>query len=212
MTDCSGGDGGYPGRDAASATVRDAKMLEDTMREAIRTSPDSFLTPLVHVASKKANDWIHEIQSSTWVVAERDGKSVGIASCKPPEQGKDQESGHDSRYIESAWIDPDLRGRRLGERLIRYLMAAEFRKNPDIERFLLWVFERNRSCISLYERMGFLQTGDRHDGFRAEIKYRLDVTPGISTDSWQAADEVLLGDDKERCRITYRVLGEGDSA
>ena len=62
------------------------------------------------------------------MVAERGGKGVGVAACKPPEQGKDEESGHDSRYIESVWIDPDLRGRRLGERLIRYLMAAEFQK------------------------------------------------------------------------------------
>jgi hypothetical protein len=75
MTDCGGGTERPNGASAGSAIFQDAKVLADTMREAIRTSPDSFLTTLVDVTSKRENDWIHEIQSSTWVVAERDGKA-----------------------------------------------------------------------------------------------------------------------------------------
>ena len=212
MTDYDEGAGGLSGPNAGPAIFRDAKVLEDTMGKAISTSPDSFLTTLVEIASKKTNDWVHEIKSSTWVVAERDGKGVGVAACKPPDQGKDEESGHDSRYIESVWIDPHLRRRRLGERLIKYLMAAEFRKNPGIRQFLLWVFEANSPAISLYKRMDFVFTGDRHDGPRPEIKYRLDVNHETYTDSWQAADKVLLGDSKEKYGVTYRMLGQGDSA
>ena len=212
MTDYGEEAGGLSGPNAGPVICRDAKVLEETMGKAISTSPDSFLTTLVDVASKKANDWVQEIKSSTWVVAERGGKGVGVAACKPPEQDKDEESGHDSRYIESVWIDPHLRGRRLGERLIRYLMAAESQKNPGIRQFLLWVFETNSPAISLYKRMDFVLTGDRHDGSRPEIKYRLDVDPETYPDSWQATDEALLGDGKEKYRVTYRVLGEGDSA
>jgi ribosomal protein S18 acetylase RimI-like enzyme len=212
MTDYDEGSGGLSGPNAGPAIFRDAKVLEDTMGKAISTSPDSFLTTLIDIASKKANDWVHEIRSSTWVVAERGGKGVGVAACKPPEQGQDEESGHDSRYIESVWIDPHLRGRRLGERLIRYLMAAESQKNPGIRQFLLWVFETNSPAISLYKRMDFVLTGDRHDGPRPEIKYRLDVNHEAYTDSWQAADEVLLDDSKGKYGVTYRMLGQGDSA
>jgi ribosomal protein S18 acetylase RimI-like enzyme len=211
MTDRSGELGDPLGANAASVIFRDAKTLEDAMRKAIGTSPDSFLTTLVDVASKQVNDWIREIQSSTWVVAERDGKGVGIAACKPPEQGKDEESDHDSRYIESVWVDPRFRGRRLGERLIRYLIAVEFQKNPGLRQFLLWVFETNSSAISLYKRMDFEFTGDRHDGSRPEIKYRLDVNPETYKDSRQTAGEALLTNGKETYGVTYRVLGEGDS-
>lgn len=211
MTDRSGELGDPPGANAAPVIFRDAKTLEDAMRKAIGTSPDSFLTTLVDVASKKVNDWIREIQTSTWVVAERDGEGVGVAACKPPQQGQDEESDYDSRYIESVWIHPGLRGRRLGERLIRYLMAAEFRKNPDIRQFLLWVFETNESAISLYRRMDFVSTGDKHDGSRPEIKYRLNVNPETYPYSWQSADEALLDDSTEKYRVTYRVLGEADS-
>jgi len=212
MADCGGGAERPAGPSAGSAIFQDAQTLKVTMRDAISTSPNSFLTTLRDVASKEAEDWIQEIKSSTWVVAERDGEGVGVAACKPPEQGEDEESDHDSRYIESVWIHPRLRGRRLGERLIRYLIAVEFRKNPGIRQFLLWVFESNKSAISLYKRMEFVSTGDRHDGFRPEIKYRLDVSLKSYMDSWQTADEALVGDGMENYRVTYRVLGDGDSA
>lgn len=212
MADCGGGVERPAGMSVGSAIFQDAQTLKVTMRYAISTSPNSFLTTLRDVASKEADDWIHEIKSSTWVVAERDGEGVGVAACKPPQQGKDEESDHDSRYIESVWIHPRLRGRRLGERLIRFLMAAEFRKNPNIRQFLLWVFEANESAISLYKRMDFVSTGDKHDGFRPEVKYRLDLNPDTYPYSPQAADEALLDDGKEKYRVTYRVLGEGDSA
>lgn len=209
MADCGGGAERPAGMSVGSAIFQDAQTLKVTMRYAISTSPNSFLTTLRDVASKEADDWIHEIKSSTWVVAERDGEGVGVAACKPPQQGQDEESDQDSRYIESVWIHPRLRGRRLGERLIRYLMAAEFRKNPSIRQFLLWVFEANSPAISLYKRMDFVFTGDRHDDPRPEIKYRLDVDPGTYPDNWQATNEALLGDGKEKYRVTYRVLGEG---
>ena len=84
MTDYGEGAWGLSGPNAGPAIFRDAKVLEEIMGKAISTSPGSFTTTLVDIASKKANDWVHEIQSSTWVVAERDGKGIGVAACKPP--------------------------------------------------------------------------------------------------------------------------------
>ncbi|MGH3269879.1 MAG: GNAT family N-acetyltransferase [Trebonia sp.] len=192
--------------------MQDAETLRATRREAILTSPDSFLTTLGDVDTKKLGYWIDEIQSSTWVVAQQNGKVVGMAACKPPDQGEDEESHQDSRYIESVWIDPDLRGQRLGERLIGYLMAVEFLKNLNVRQFLLWVFETNLSAISLYKRLGFVRTPGEHEGVRTEIKYRLDVNPEIHAAIRQTVGEVGVVADKENYGVTYRVLGEGDSA
>jgi ribosomal protein S18 acetylase RimI-like enzyme len=190
------------------------------MREAIRTSPDSFLATLAHVEDKKDDYWIGQIRSSTWVVAERDRDVVGVAVSKFPEQGKDRESPQDSRYIESVWIDPAFRGNRLGERLIRYLMEVEIRKNPGISQFLLWVFETNSRAISLYERMNFTEMPDRNTdlmlerntGPMTEIKYRLHVDSETSADISRSVGEPVLLDEKLKHGVTYRVLGEGDSA
>jgi ribosomal protein S18 acetylase RimI-like enzyme len=206
MMHCSGGTGDPRGKSAA-AIFQDAKILEDTMHEAIRTSPDSFLTTLVDVASKEADDWIHEIKSSTWVVAERDGKGVGVAACKPPDPSKDREDWTESRYIESVWIHPDLRGNQLGERLINYLMAAECRKNKFVRRFLLWVFTTNSPAIKLYERLGFVQTAKQEEGGRTEIKYRFEVNSRSGVRIFTTADGAAFLADKQKYGVTYRVLG-----
>jgi ribosomal protein S18 acetylase RimI-like enzyme len=212
MTDCNGGTGDPRGTSAGAAIARDAKTLEDTMREAIRTSPDSFLATLVDVASKRANDWIHEIKSSTWVIAERDGKGVGVAACKPPDPSTDREDRTESRYIESVWIHPDLRGNQLGERLINYLMAAEHHKNQFVRRFLLWVFTTNSSAIKLYERLGFVQTAEQQEGIRTEIKYRLEVKSGTGARIFPTVHGAAFLADRQKYGVTYRVLGDEDPA
>lgn len=188
-----------------------ARTLQNAVRETIRTSPDSFLKTPGDVEAKGLDYWIHEIQSSTWVLAERDGLVVGVAAAKPPEGG-DEESAVDSRYIESVWIAPALRGHQLAERLISYLMKAEFRKNPDIRRFLLWVFDTNSSAINLYKRMEFIQTPDRHEGLRTEIKYRLSVNSETRLAICETMGKVALLNDSQQYGVTYRVLGKGDSA
>jgi len=215
MTDYGGGTERPIGASAGSAIDQDAKVLAATMREAIRTSPDSFVTTLVDIASKKVNDWIHEIQSSTWVVAERDGKGVGVAACKHPDPGIDKEDRADSRYIESVWIAPDLRGNRLGERLIKYLMHTEYRKSRLVRQYLLWVFPANESAINLYQRLGFVRVEAKEEEVSepeqedvSEIKYRLDVNPRTRAAIHETAGEAALLAVKAKWGVTYRVLGE----
>ena len=218
MTDYGGGTERPNGASVGFAIDQDAKVLAVTMEEAIRTSPDSFGTTLVDVASKKVNDWIHEIQSSTWVVAERNGKGVGVAACKHPDPGKDKEDRTESRYIESVWIAPELRGNRLGERLIKYLMHAEYRKSRLVRQYLLWVFPANEPAINLYRRLGFVQVDPKQEVSEpkqddvSEIKYCLDVNPNTRAAIRETASEAALLAVKEEWGVTYRVLGEGDSA
>jgi ribosomal protein S18 acetylase RimI-like enzyme len=200
---------GYRGGAASpvsEALEKQAETLRNVVREAVRTSPDSFFKTLSDVEAKETDYWIDEIQRSTWVVAERDGEVVGVAAAKFPEQGKDKESPRNSRYIESVWIDPNLRRRHLAERLIKYLMAVEFQKNPDINRFLLWVFETNLPAIKLYKYMKFAKTRQKHNGIKTEIKYRLYVSPRTRAAICQTVSRALV-EDKEKLRVTYRVLG-----
>lgn len=211
MTDYGGGTERPSDTSANSVVLQDAETLSAARREAISTSPGSFLTTLGDIDAKGLGYWINEVQSSTWVVAQRDGKAVGVAACKSPEWGKDEESPLDSRYIESVWIAPGLRGRQLGARLISYLMEAEFRRNPDIRQFLLWVFETNSFAIDLYKRMQFDQTRDRNEGFRTEVKYRLAVNPETRQTISQTASAAALLSDRQNYGVTYKVLGEGSS-
>lgn len=206
-------DAGKPGEEnIIPALYWDAKILRDALREAILTSPDSFLTTIEDVDTKSLDYWIGEMRASTWAVAERRGDVVGVAAAKRPDPYKDKEDQATTRYIESVWICPDLRGRRLSERLIRYLLEAEYRKSQDIRHFLLWVFTNNFSAIRLYEDMGFVRTPDTNRGIRTEIKYHLNINREIYAAVHLAVNDAARRQDERQLGVTYRILGGKDSA
>ncbi len=192
----------------SSALLWDAEILHDALHEAVRTSPDSFLKTVEDVETKPLDYWIDEILSSTWAVAQRAGEVVGLVAGKRPDSDNDAEDQAITRYIESVWIAPQLRGRGLGRRLIRYLLEAEYRRNQHIRQFLLWVFTTNYPAIRLYEQMGFVRTLEMNVGIRTEIKYRLDLDSVVHPAVGLTVNETARRQDRYHYGVTYRILGE----
>lgn len=202
----------HPWNSASSALRRDAKILQKALRKAVRTSPDAFSKTVEDVKEKPLDYWIDEIRSSTWAVAQRGRKVIGIVAGKRPDSDKDIEDQTITRYIESVWISPRFRRLGLGEQLIRYLLEEEYRKNKRIRYFLLWVFVTNESAIKFYERMGFVLTSERNEGVKTEIKYRLDLDSVVNAAVYLAVNDATRRADRRQYGVTYRILGEQDTA
>jgi ribosomal protein S18 acetylase RimI-like enzyme len=188
---------------------RDAEILHRAMREAVRTSPDSFLKTVEDVDAEPPDYWIAEIRSSNWAIAQRGDEVVGVAASKRPNPDMDREDPATARYIESVWVTPGLRRKRVGERLIKYLLAAEHRNNQYIKQFVLWVYTTNASAMRLYEHIGFVRTPERNVGIRTEIKYRLDFNPEVHTTIGLVPYGAQRHDQLHR-GVTYRMLGQPD--
>jgi ribosomal protein S18 acetylase RimI-like enzyme len=191
----------------SSVLRTDAEILYYAMREAVRTSPDSFLKTMKEVDAEPPDYWLNELRSAKWIVAQRDGEVVGVAGSKRPDPVKDREDPATARYIESVWVAPGLRRRRLGERLVKYLLAAEYWSNQRIGQFLLWVYVTNDSAMSLYKHIGFVETGESNEGARTEVKYRLDFNPEVHTTIGLAVNGDQRHDELHRA-VAYRVLGQ----
>jgi ribosomal protein S18 acetylase RimI-like enzyme len=189
----------------------DAEILHYAMREAVRTSPGSFVKTVEDVDAESLDYWINEIRSSTWAVAQRGGEVVGVVASKRPDPDKDREDPATVRYIESVWVAPGLRRKQLGERLIKYLLVAEYWNNQYIKQFVLWVFATNTSAMRLYEHIGFVRTPERNVGIRTEIKYRLDFNPEVHTTIGLVMNDSAHRQDHLYHGVTYRVLGQLDS-
>src|ERR1700760_3981505 len=200
---------GLMGIGAGFRPDRDAIILRDAVRKAVVTSADSFSRTPQDVDAAPLEDWGNELRSARWAVAEHSGEVVGLAASKPPNPRLDREDPDTARYIEQVWVHPDRRGRRLGERLGKYLLAAEYLQNHDLRQFLLWVYPENTPAISLYQRIGFKQTQERNEEPRTEIKYRLRFAPEVHTTLRLAAHQICQHDPFHR-RVTYRVLGQPD--
>jgi ribosomal protein S18 acetylase RimI-like enzyme len=195
---------------ASSALRWDAKILHYAMCEAVRTSPDSFLKTVEELDAEPPDYWIAEVQSAKWAVAQRRGEVVGVAASKRPHPDMDREDPATSRYIESVWVAPGLRRKRVGERLIKYLLTAEYWSNVCITEFVLWVYETNAPAMRLYEHIGFVGTPERNVGTRTEIKYRLDFDPEAHTTIGLVANGAQRRDQLHR-GVTYRVLGQPEA-
>jgi ribosomal protein S18 acetylase RimI-like enzyme len=192
----------------ASSVLRwDAEILHYAMREAVSTSPDSFLKTVEELDAQPPDYWVAEIQSAKWAVVQRGGEVVGVAASKRPHPDMDREDPATSRYIESVWVAPGLRRRRVGERLIKYLLTAEYWNNPYITQFVLWVYETNGPAMKLYKHIGFVETSEMNEGPRTEIKYRLDFNPEVHTTIGLTASRAQRQDQLHR-GVTYRVLGQ----
>jgi ribosomal protein S18 acetylase RimI-like enzyme len=196
----------------------DAEILHHAMREAVRTSPGSFLRTVEDVDAEPPGYWANEIRSSKWAVAQHSGAVVGLAAGKRPDPDMDREDPATARYIESVWVAPALRRKRLGERLIKYLLTAEYLDNHYIRQFLLWVWATNAPAMRLYEHLGFVRTPERNvvrtpernESTWTEIKYRLDFNPEVHTTLGLVANGAQRQDLPHR-GVTYRVLGQPDA-
>lgn len=195
----------------SSVLRADAEILHYVMREAVRTSPGSFLRTVEDVDAEPPDYWVNEVRSAKWAVAQHGAEVVGVAASKHPDPGMDREDPATARYIESVWVIPGLRRRRLGERLVKYLLTAEYWSNQSIKQFVLWVYAGNAAAMRLYEHIGFVKTPESNVGTRTEIKYRLDFNPEVHTTISLVPNGARLLDQLHR-GVTYRVLGHPEGS
>lgn len=189
----------------------DAETLQRAIRESISTSPEAFLKTVDDLNRMTVDYWEKDIGEATWAVIERAKQVVGIAVSREPHREADRDiKPEEARFIESVWITPELRGKQMGERLVRFLCEVECKRNQKIKQFLLWVFEENQRAICLYQRMKFVNTGISQDCNlvgRTEIKYQLTLDTAVVKATEKVANEDARRKDLDDFGVIYRVLG-----
>jgi ribosomal protein S18 acetylase RimI-like enzyme len=190
----------------------DAQILQWARSESVSTSPEAFLSTVAEIDEKPEAYWKNELRSSTWLVVEDGDKVLAIAAAKRPDDRDKENITNSPRacFIESVWIAPSVRRRGLGTLLVKYLV--EIQRSRGIQDFYLWVFDKNRPAIELYERLGFRPTGLAHVVDKPvrrprihEIQYVLmcdRVSPGDSEKTLGSLERDLLS-----YGVSYRLLG-----
>jgi GNAT superfamily N-acetyltransferase len=157
-------EGGQPSPDAV--TVR--RLVPDEWRElrrirlaALSESPSAFGSTYAQDAALTESDWRGRLEpdSSRGAVfgahlPGATGTLVGLSGGyvdDPPAAGGTVE-------LVSMWVSPDVRGLRVGQALVAAVLA--WARAQGAERVHLWVTEGNLSAERLYQRCGFLGTGE----------------------------------------------------
>jgi GNAT superfamily N-acetyltransferase len=131
---------------------------EDRYREvrlrALADAPQAFASTFERENGFSRDVWTSRLtsDSAVYLLAVDDGRAVGTASGRIEEQPG-------TAQLLGMWVAPEARGRGVGQALIE--MIVDWARGRGMERLGLWVTEANDPARALYEKSGFLPTGQR---------------------------------------------------
>ncbi len=125
----------------------DWELWRDLRHRCLTTDPDSFGSSLQREQGFTEEDWRSRLRGGRAVVAWVDGEPVATGGWAP--------EGPDRCAVVAMWVDPPVRGRGVGRRVLEHVLAS-VPAGADVE---LWVTDGNRAQV-LYEGSGFVRTGD----------------------------------------------------
>ncbi|MFJ1704774.1 GNAT family N-acetyltransferase [Kitasatospora sp. NPDC088346] len=117
---------------------------------ALADAPEAFGSTLAREQAFTEDVWRTRLSARNTLVAERDGRTVGLAGIVAAGPGRAE--------LVSMWVHPAARGLGVGDQLVR--AAVERAAELDLPEVLLWVTETNAPAERLYTRHGFGRTGE----------------------------------------------------
>lgn len=130
-----------------------ARLREFRLR-ALRDAPQAYFWPLAAEEQLPPDHW------ESWTggdrvmfVATRKDTWLAMAGCSL------RADGSDALDATGMWVDPLVRGQRLGERLIDEIVI--WGRERGAVRMDFAVTENNTVALALYRRLGFEPTGKR---------------------------------------------------
>ncbi|MEO7007061.1 MAG: GNAT family N-acetyltransferase [Terrimesophilobacter sp.] len=139
--------------DIRTATPDQWRTIRDLRLRALTDAPDAFCSTLEREQAFDESTWKSRLESAHTVFAWERADAVGTATGKPdPHEGG-------GREIVGMWVDPAHRGIGLATALIVELMR--WARAEGSSSIALWVAEDNEPARRLYEKCGFVATGER---------------------------------------------------
>jgi GNAT superfamily N-acetyltransferase len=129
------------------------ELVRDVRLAALREAPSAFGSTYAREAPFTEEQWRGRFSSrSVTFLAEvpGGGEPAGVA-------GVYEEDGQAD--VVSMWVRPAARGLGAGQALVE--AAADWAKGRGHDTLYLWVTETNAAARGLYERCGFIPTGER---------------------------------------------------
>jgi GNAT superfamily N-acetyltransferase len=138
-----------------AATLEDWGSYRDVRLAALRTDPGAFGSRFEDEARRGEDQWRERttIPDGATFLALADGRAVGTATAAPWD-GLDGVLG-----LFGMWVDPAWRGRGVGASLVEAVLG--FGREHGYPTVQLWVAEDEEAPRRLYERCGFVDTGER---------------------------------------------------
>ena len=129
---------------------------EDTLRvlrlQAMVDAPDQFGSTYEREAARSTDDWQRWFAPGATFIFENSSGPVGLAA------GVWADGEPSVVYLMAVWVHPSARGTGAGDALVQAVWV--WAESAGATTLRLEVVEGNGPAIALYERQGFMRTGD----------------------------------------------------
>ena len=133
-------------------TAAEGPRFRTIRLRALQDAPDAFGSTFEESAARPAESWAKQLLELPTFVAVENGLDVGLVRCMR------HEARSDTAWLISMWVAPEMRGRGVGSALVDAVI--EWGQTAHVNRLLLDVADHNIPAIALYEKKGFLPTGE----------------------------------------------------
>jgi GNAT superfamily N-acetyltransferase len=135
------------------ALASDWQASRDIRLRALADVPDAFSSTLERELAFGDEVWIGRIESAHTLMAWQQGRPIatitGIVDRREP----------GSREIVALWVEPAHRRTGVARTLV--LALVDWARDDAADAIALWVTDANSAARLLYERCGFVATGQR---------------------------------------------------
>ena len=145
--------GGMSDSSARLLSEAEWRACRDLRLEALRESPESFVASYDEEFQYDEDSWRERMRHARWLIAERDGKAVGIVGLGGNDQ--DPQAGE----IFGLWVPLQARRSRVGWDLVR--ASAEQAAADGSRQLYFWVGSNNGPAVAFASAFGFRPTSKR---------------------------------------------------
>ena len=140
------------------ATRGEWEHVRDLRLRSLADAPEAFGSTLDVERGHGQAAWVGWIEGwegarNALFVAERDAEWIGMAVGS---RTGDEPDAH----LYGMWVDPAWRARGIGARLVDQVLG--WARSWGAGSVILAVTETNAGAVAFYERLGFVDAGDRH--------------------------------------------------
>jgi GNAT superfamily N-acetyltransferase len=126
--------------------------------DALQESPDAFVATLEEEKGYDEDFWRLRLERSERLVAEVDGRTVGVASVGQSRAGGEEENPRVAELF-GLWVTPEARGTGVATRLVQ--AGAETARRQGRTHLAYWVGADNGRAVAFASGFGFRPTDFR---------------------------------------------------
>ncbi|PRY59316.1 RimJ/RimL family protein N-acetyltransferase [Knoellia remsis] len=132
----------------------DWQQYRDTRLTALRESPEAFVATADEEDAYDEDFWRLRMNRSARLLAEQDGRALGIASV-----GRSSDDEPQVSELFGLWVTPEARGSGVATELVR--AGANLARQRGQKQLVYWVGSDNGRAVAFASGFGFRPTAER---------------------------------------------------